>query len=309
MSLTTLQAAARVDGIGASEVASILGVNPWESAGDLYLRKTGRLEPIDLSDAIEWGNDLEPVIGRRAGRVLGKRVVRATGTFKHPNGVMFANVDFMVEKAQRGSPIVEAKSTSLEEGWGEDGSDQVPDHVWVQAQCQMMCAGSQIAYIARILGRYGFKFSMHPIASADNDVRELIEHRVCDFWEKNVRRDTPPDSLPSLESLSSVARRAVSVPIQSDLLRAYMDAKRVLKEAEEVEKAAKTALLADLCTSDGEYAEAGECEAGSVTYRSINTNRVDLRAIEEEHPEIYAKYVRPSSYRRLMCKAAKGAGS
>lgn len=54
----------RQTGIGASDSASILGLNPWKSAYQLWAEKTGLIEPEDLSDneAVKWGIRLEPTI-------------------------------------------------------------------------------------------------------------------------------------------------------------------------------------------------------------------------------------------------------
>ena len=54
----------RESGIGGSEVATICGLNKWESAYTLWAKKTHRIEAPDLSgrEPIEWGNRLEPVI-------------------------------------------------------------------------------------------------------------------------------------------------------------------------------------------------------------------------------------------------------
>ena len=65
--LTPEQLEQRKNSIGASEVSSILGLNPWKSALQLWLEKTGAVEPEDLSEneAVFWGQRLELIIGER----------------------------------------------------------------------------------------------------------------------------------------------------------------------------------------------------------------------------------------------------
>ena len=48
-------------GIGASEVAAILHLSPYQSAYSLWQTKTGRIPKPAPSDAMEYGNKMEPV--------------------------------------------------------------------------------------------------------------------------------------------------------------------------------------------------------------------------------------------------------
>lgn len=53
---------ARNRGIGGSDIGTIAGVNKWQTAGELWAYKTGRIPPVEANAAMEWGNRLEPVI-------------------------------------------------------------------------------------------------------------------------------------------------------------------------------------------------------------------------------------------------------
>jgi putative phage-type endonuclease len=70
-----LKARRTVHTVGASEVACVLGISPFQSAYMLACVKTGRLPPEDLSDSerVFWGNQLEDAIvagySGRTGRV------------------------------------------------------------------------------------------------------------------------------------------------------------------------------------------------------------------------------------------------
>lgn len=293
--LTPTQLAERSKGIGASEAGAILGLDPFTSPYDVWLRKTGKVGDVETNDAIEWGNDLEEVIGRRSARVLKCCVHGGYGTHHHPNGVMLANIDFMADLPEYGLSPLEAKSTGIMDGWGEDDSDQVPDRVWAQVQVQMMCSKTRVAKVARLLGRYGFKFTIYTVQLADPDMQNVIEERLCDFWHNNVQKDIPPDnSVPSIENIARVKRVGQVVPVDPVLVSAFLKANTARKEAEKLEEKCKAALLASLRTGDGQYAEAGECEAGTVTYREYQRK---------------GYVVEPSSYRKLDVKPTKGAGS
>ena len=112
MAITELQREKRLQSLGASDIPTILGLNPFQSAADLWLVKTGQVEPGDMSEAAEIGNALEAGIAPLCETRMGVKLVKPTGTFHAANGVMTANVDRMVGKAAKGSPIVEMKSGS-----------------------------------------------------------------------------------------------------------------------------------------------------------------------------------------------------
>ena len=54
--------AEREKGIGASDVAAILGLSPWETAYSLWLKKTHQVEPEPENEAMLMGHLLEEVV-------------------------------------------------------------------------------------------------------------------------------------------------------------------------------------------------------------------------------------------------------
>ena len=90
MALTKEQLAVRK--VGGSDVATILGLNPFKSAVELYHEKRGTIDVDDLSDnlAVEAGNVLEDGIAELAAsrmtRQWGRPVKlrRCNMTLSHP---------------------------------------------------------------------------------------------------------------------------------------------------------------------------------------------------------------------------------
>jgi len=301
MALTELQKSSRLGGIGASECGAILGVDPYQSAYDIWLKKTGKVDAEGDSEPAFIGNEIEGTIGRLAEHELGRRVVRPTSTFKHPNEVMLANIDFMLDQAKRGAEIVEAKSTGIMDGWGEPGTDMVPERVLVQVTAQMMCAGSNVAHVARLLGRFGFSFDMY-VVRLNESLAASIEESVCDFWHNCVQKDIPPDdSIPALEIVKAVRRtEGKSTVVKPELVSAYLQANEASKAAEKLCDDAKAALMAAM----GD-AQLGVSEAGVVKISTVNTDRFDAKAFGEKHPELKRQFMVASSYPRLTVSKSK----
>lgn len=302
--ITATQRTNRLAGIGASEVAAVLGLDPYRTAYDVWAEKTGKVERPDEapSAAARMGNVLEPVIGELAEAEIGTRLVRPTGTYKSDNGVMIANLDFQVGKAQRGADIVEAKATQLADGWGEAGTCDVPERVYVQVHAQMLCSASTLAYVARLFGRFGFEFSLYRVPFTAS-LGHTIEDAVCDFWHKNVEKDVPPaGSLPGEETLKLYRRLPGKVTeIDANTLADWRAKDAAKKTAEKLADEAKARVLAEL--GDAEEGDAGA--AGRVTYREQSRNGFDAERFRKDHPDLAALYARPATFRVCRFVAAK----
>ena len=62
MFLTTEE---RREGIGGTDVGSIMGANPYRSPIACWKDKLGEMPPVELNHAMEWGSLLEDVIGKK----------------------------------------------------------------------------------------------------------------------------------------------------------------------------------------------------------------------------------------------------
>lgn len=284
MAITEKQRAARAEGLGASDIPTILGLNPWGNVHDLYLAKTGRLEPQtddNASEAAEIGTHMESTIRTLAEKRLGVRLVKPTATFKATNGIMLANVDFMVGKAQRGSPIVEAKTTGQIGDWH---GDTVPDRVLVQVAAQMICTESQAAQVAALFGRFGFSFRLFPIErDADmNRLCSIVEEEACNWWRTHVEKDIPPASAPTMDVARLIRREAgKSIQIDRSLVIEWQAAKTAKDAAEKREESAKAAMLAAMGDASIGIADT----LGEVHVKPVTSRRIDADKLRSAYPD------------------------
>ena len=83
--------AVRKGGIGSSDAAAAVGLNPYKSQLELWLEKTGRdgslpkLDPHDEESPAYWGNILEPIVAAHYTKRSGYRVRRINAVLQHPN--------------------------------------------------------------------------------------------------------------------------------------------------------------------------------------------------------------------------------
>jgi len=186
--------AVRKQGIGSSDAAAAVGLNPYKSQLELWLEKTGRdtslpkLDPQDEESPSYWGNILEPIVAAHYTRRSGYRVRRINAVLQHPDpqlGWMLANIDREVIGASE-VQILECKTAGINGArlWKEG----VPEYVQLQVMHQLAVTGKQAADVAVLLG--GQHLEIHRIERDESLIARLIDLERL-FWDYVVS-DTPP---------------------------------------------------------------------------------------------------------------------
>ncbi|HFQ7112494.1 TPA: YqaJ viral recombinase family protein [Pseudomonas aeruginosa] len=184
----------RKRGIGSSDAAAAVGLNPYKSQLELWLEKTGRdallpkIDPHDEESPTYWGNILEPIVASHYARRTNNRVRRINAVLQHPDPKldwMLANIDREVIGASD-VQILECKTAGINGArlWKEG----VPVYVQLQVMHQLAVTGKRAADVAVLLG--GQHLEIHRIERDDELIARLIELER-DFWTY-VQRDTPP---------------------------------------------------------------------------------------------------------------------
>jgi putative phage-type endonuclease len=290
--LTESQRLERRNHIGSSDVGCLFRLDPFKTVGQLWLEKTGRLEPEKEQSAHKRGHWVEPGLIDFAKDYLGDpsivRKVRVIGS----DPLFASNLDAAVitddscgfrdrdfsdqptirtdtEHILRFSAVIEAKSASGYAvdiaQWGDEGTDQVPERVILQCQIQMFCAGCDVAYVPALdVSRRRFDYKMYRVSRSEKIIESIIE-AGHDFWDRYVKTDTQPDDFQvALAVLKRIRREPESeVEVEDTLVNLWLEAKEQLAEADTRKENAERNLVATL----GD-AEAGRCSFGLFTYLS-----------------------------------------
>ena len=287
MPITESERLARRDHIGGSDMAAILHLDPRKSAEDIRLEKLGRLIEKPPTDAMNAGTWFESGVLAYAAERLGEinthpgpKAVEGTPIVVNTDGLVLAT----------GEPV-EAKTTRLfgpttaanKEEWGEEGTDQVPSGVIIQATVHMMAWDRPVCHVPVLIGGRGLLMYEIP---RNVQIVDIIGTKAAEFWERNVLGDMPVEgSAASLEVVKLLKKEPNKiVAVNPAIVQAWLDAKEAEKETKEAMEQAQAAVLAAL----GD-AEAGECGSlGAITYLS-------------QHRKGYA--VQETDYRVLRHKA------
>lgn len=266
--ITADQALERRYHIGSSDIAAILGIDPYKTAADVYWQKVGNIpvdeDRSDVNDACNAGNFLEGPIKDWAESRLG--LIERDVYVEAEDGILAANLDgHLIGRPE----IVEAKTCNVvgyspeRDQFGEEGTDQVPGRVLLQVQHQFYCAGPEyrVCHVPVLIGGRGFV--LFRVERNDYLVNTVVE-RAMAFWNNHVIPRIPPtDSLASIDTLKLIERApAEEVRVSDGLVEAYLTANAIKLETEKVAEAAKTELLNAL----GD-AEIGVSSLGTVTYK------------------------------------------
>jgi putative phage-type endonuclease len=193
--------AARRKGIGASEIAAVVGLSPFESAFSLWHRKKGNLPGPDPANPLfYWGHALEPLVAARYASDHPEFAVHKVGTYVHSERAwQLANLDRALSTGDRvgewGQPgalptaVLEIKTTRYGDNWGPHRSAQVPLHVRCQVMQQMDVMGVEFADVAVLIG--GNDYREYRIDYDETDALALREAGAA-FWASIETDDEPP---------------------------------------------------------------------------------------------------------------------
>lgn len=278
---------AREEGIGASEVAAILGLSPWDSPFSLWLRKTHQVPPTEENDAMRRGHYLEDAVVQWWMHETGETVIKASAAdiiYVHPeHPYMRVTPDRIVKGRKK---LLEVKSTAIQMG------DSIPDYYLAQVIYQMYVTGIHEAELIYIQG--GLTFGRF-VVEYDEEFAEFIANAVTEFWNENVIGGKEPEAIVVSDITTKFPKSTPDKSVEADESameqiaeirekRAAYDA--LGKEIEALQDALKLYMADSEAILDGD---------GNVllTWKSgKDKTSFDSKAFAAENPDLYAKYCR-----------------
>lgn len=186
--------------IGATDAGAIAGVNPYVSPHDVWLAKKGLSEQPD-SIAMRHGIFVESFIAKEYQRVTGSQI-RKSRLYRHPKFEYFGcNPDREIRIEGR-EGLLECKSVGYfaSKNFGQDGSDQIPEHYLVQVMWQLMVTGKEFVHLAALVDNRElriFTYTLDPALSSIAHVfpKETVRGvaQLCgEFWNRYLAGNEEP---------------------------------------------------------------------------------------------------------------------
>ncbi len=283
-------------GIGSSDAAVAVGLSPYKCPLALWLEKTARKAPEDISqkEAVLWGVELEPVLAQVYTKRTGYKVRRVNAVLQHPEHTfMLANLDREVVGHPDGPGILEIKTASYH------SAPQWEEGVPVAYQCQVLhqlaVTGHTWAEVAVLIG--GQDFRIYRIERDEEKIGDLIR-REAHFWQQ-VRQDWQPEPDGSSDAAAALGwlfprddGQTVDLSDSPEFNQLFGQLLQ-LREQKEVVEQQESLIKQRLQASLGE-ATAGLFANGKITWkRSKDRLAPDLERLGQDHPDLLSHYVKP----------------
>jgi len=293
----------RRQGIGSSDAAAAIGLNPHQSMLELWMIKTGRAhllsqsDPGDRTSATYWGSLLEPIVAAHYTHETGNKVRKINAVLQHPDPDktwMLANIDREILGASD-VQILECKTA------GEFGAriwrEGVPEYVQCQVQHQLAVTGKEAADVCVLI--CGQEIQIHRIDRDDGLIEALIRLER-EFWHY-VERDIqpPPDGSESadraLRSLYAHDYGDVADFRDNRAMSAvFADLQAIREEIatrDKIEQQLKQTIQQMMGSSSRAL-----FETGSVSWkRSKDSIQLDVSRLEADHPYLVKSYLSPKA--------------
>jgi putative phage-type endonuclease len=297
--------AARRDGLGGSEVSTLVGLTRYESPYELWLDKTGQVPLVDEapSEAAEMGTLLEPVVRDRFAR-LHSLTVHPAGTYRSREWPwMFANPDGIVSDGYG----YEGKTCSqwVAYQW-KDG--QTADHAELQAQWGMAVTGLPAWHIAVLIAG---QHNEYRLVERDDELIGVLVDVGRRFWHDHVLARQAPawDGSDAAVKFLTDRYQVAQPDTIADVDVAERD--RIAELRAQTLAAEKTAEVATNALKNHVRALIGEKQqlmcGDKVVATWKNTGQFSRRRFVEAHPDLAAEFTRPVTVDELDIDALAAA--
>lgn len=320
--------AARRQKITATDVAAILGVHPYKTAGEVYRDKLGLLPEVEENEAMWWGTCMESKVAERFALTKGMDAYKAELACDPDEDYFACTPDYYVvdgtgQVFEGVTPPTGERVRLLEckiagEGaarnFGDSETDQVPDHYLCQVMWQMACTRIRHAHLAVLLPNlrmrtYTFKW--------DESLIQRMRFVARKFRNEYILAECPPPITGHKPDTEYLKERFPAEKPESEIVATYEvdQLARELKAAIEAENVASLEVdrlknelrlfmgdAAILKTTEGKFTwktpSGGYCKWKNVVDELVNNRCIDP-TLAAEVAELRAKHTAPGERRFL----------
>lgn len=293
---------ARRKGIGGSDAAAIIGLNPWATPYTVWADKTGRLPPKEDNEIMRQGRDLEQYVADRWMEETGKKCRRRTKILGNPDyPFALANVDRKVNGENAG---LECKTTSIMNLKKFKGGE-FPETYYCQCVHYMAVTGADRWYLGVLVLSQGFHTF---VIERDEDEIQALMDAERDFW-KYVESDTPPpvDGLdPTTGAINTIYAGdaedgIIEIYGKENTVNQYLTIKQRIKELDIEKERIEQQLKEEL-----QLYEKGICGSYQINWKGQKRRTFQVKDFAKDHPEIDLDgYYKTSEFRKFEIKEVK----
>lgn len=179
----------RSGGIGGSEIATVIGVNPYETAYKLWQYKTGLKEAPDISEnyAVKRGQTLEPKARELVNAQLNKNFVPCIFQSDTVNYMKYSSDGYDEETNE----LLEIKCLGDKNHTIVCETNQPLDYYMPQLQWALMITGATCIYFVSYCPTFPQPLKIIQVAH-DLPMQDMLKIESAKFWQM-VETKTPPE--------------------------------------------------------------------------------------------------------------------
>lgn len=317
----------RQKGMGGSDVASALGLNPYRTPLALYLSKTEEIVEDSENEATHFGHVLEPVIAEEFARRMGVQLQEVPQLEAPGEPWMVANIDRaivnpaisekveVIEGAKTGEPtittdaILEVKTARsfMSHLWGDSQEDEIragdvqsehkiPMYYETQIQWYLGVTGAKVCYLAVLLDTSDFRIYR---IQRNQALIDAIVERCRKFWFDHVQARIPPEAINSDDIKKLYVKDdGELVEANVEVLEAICELRTVNEQIRELEEQKKV-LQERVILSIGEHTGLTIDGNKVATYKAQDRSRFDTKSFKADHPDLFQQYTHQTTTRIL----------
>lgn len=296
----------RESGIGSSEVATIVGLNPWESPYQLWRRKIGIDAPKEENFAMKAGHYLEDAVARFWQDETGCEIIKRSAidwlivNTEKPYMRVSPDRTFWLNglpKSASNKGILECKTTQM-----SIDADDLPKHWFCQVQYQLGVAELRQGSLAWLCS--GREFGYKDLTLVPDFYGWLCEE-VDRFWIDYVLGKKEPEATTVQDVLLKYNRHTNGkiIEITDEVYEAYLGLKQIKSEISALEdRKAELEERIKLCFGDAEAVSYGGQTIA--TWKAPKpSQKFDDKAFKADHPNLYSEYIKEvQGSRRFLIK-------
>jgi putative phage-type endonuclease len=291
----------RMRGLGASDVAAILGFSPYRTPWQVWAEKTNTHRPEDQpSAAADLGNALEPWLLEQACELLNRPVERTPHQlYAHPEHAWrLASPDGWVPADGR---LVECKTAGIASGFGTPNGwteDRYPLGYELQCRWQMHVFDAPAVELVGLIANLGVR---RYTITRDIGLENELVGQVETWWTTHVvGRVEPPLDAPDNAALAAMYPQPTKAQVDLDLTDAfehilsYIEARlreSAAKKDKETAGAALKRLLGEHSEGriGGHTAVTWNSKKGEVDWPRLVAELADRAGVAAPDPDDYRK--------------------
>jgi len=283
----------RTQGIGSSEVSTIVGVNPYQTPYQLWRQKKGLDAPIEQNMPMRLGHLLEDAVSMLWSEETGREVIKASAgdwiAVNTEKPFLRASPDRTfwlpgLKKNHDNKGILECKTTQM-----TVDSNAIPRYWFCQLQYLLGVSETQTGSLAWLSA--GRNFGYRDINLVPDFFESMVEE-VERFWVDNILGNKEPEAVNAVDILTKYPRHAEGklAEVNEKIAVAYTNLKQVKEEIAKLNEKQET-LENEIKMAFGDAEAISYAGTMLATWKAAkDSQKLDAKGLAKAYPAIAAEY-------------------